>query len=324
MDFLQIGSKKERNTNVLIITDHFTRYAQAYVTNDQTAATVAKVFVNKFVTHYGWPEKILTDQGQCFEGKLFTALCREARIRKMRTTPYHPMGNGQAERFNRTLLTMIGTLPSDQKLNWQSWVNDLVQAYNSSVSSVTGFSPYFLMFGRKPRLPVDDEFEVTFPLTKSRSTHQYVAKLKERLQWAFQLAKEHIDKDQKRRKLYYDCKVHCMDIIPGELVLVRQKVFGSNHKIEDRWEVPVYKVIDKDADSPVFQVQKLGSTEPKSIRKLHRNMLFPFISLMEDLEEADTDEEVTVPTEPPASETNMQALIAANEFMDRYFDPDYL
>ena len=88
--------------------------------------------------------------------------------------------------------------------------------------------------------------------------------------------------------------------------------------------MPVYKVIDKDADSPVFQVQKLGSTEPKSIRKLHRNMLFRFISLMEDLEEADTVEEVTVPAEPTASKTNMQALIAANKFMDRYFDPDYL
>ena len=136
-------------------------------------------------------------KGQCFEGKLFKALCKEARVRKMRTTPYHPMGNRQAERFNRTLLTMLGTLPSDQKLNWQSWVNDLVQSYNCSVSGVTGFSPYFLMFGRKPRLPVDDEFEVTFPLVQSCSTHQYVEKFKERLHWAFQTAKEHIAKDLK-------------------------------------------------------------------------------------------------------------------------------
>ena len=120
MDFLQIGRKQDKNTSVLIVTDHFTRYAQAYVTHDQTAATVVKVFIDKFVTHYGLPERIITDQGQCFEGKLFKVLCREVKIRKMRTTPYHPMGNGQAERFNRTLLTMIGTLPSDQKLNWQT------------------------------------------------------------------------------------------------------------------------------------------------------------------------------------------------------------
>ena len=56
----------------------------------------------------------------------------------MRTTPYRPMRNGQVERFNRTLLIMLGTLPSDQKLNWQGWVNDLVQAYNCSVSGVMG------------------------------------------------------------------------------------------------------------------------------------------------------------------------------------------
>ena len=54
MDFLQIGSKKERNTSVLIVTENFTRYAQAYVTHDQTAATVVKVFIDKFITHYGF------------------------------------------------------------------------------------------------------------------------------------------------------------------------------------------------------------------------------------------------------------------------------
>ena len=137
------------------------------------------------------------------------------------------------------------------------------------------------------------------------------------------MAKEHIDKDQKRRKLYCDRKVHCMDIIPGELVLVKQKVFGPTHKIEDCWEIPVYKVIDKDAKAPVFQVQKLGSTEPKTIRTLHRKMLFPFISLMEDFE-ADPAVEVTDPVEPPASDTRMQALVTANEFMEYYFYPGYL
>ena len=48
---------------MLIVTDHFTRYAQAYVTHDQKATTVVKVFIDKFVTNYGWPERILTDQG---------------------------------------------------------------------------------------------------------------------------------------------------------------------------------------------------------------------------------------------------------------------
>ena len=102
MDFLRIGGKNDKNANVLVITDHFTRYSQAYVTNNQQAATAAKVFINQFVTNYGYPERILTDQAQAFNGKLYEALCKEAKIKKVRTSPYHPQTNGQFERFNRT------------------------------------------------------------------------------------------------------------------------------------------------------------------------------------------------------------------------------
>ena len=166
MDFLKIGGKDDKNTNVLVVTDHFTRYAQAYVTGNQQASTVARVFIDKFVTNYGWPVKILTDQAKDFNGLLFSALCCEAKIRKMRTSPYHPQTNGQTERFNRTLMTMLGTLPTEEKLNWQDWVSNLTHAYNCMATKVTGFSPYFLMFGREPRIPVDEEFGITFPKTK--------------------------------------------------------------------------------------------------------------------------------------------------------------
>ena len=66
MDYLKIGGKDDPNSNVLVITDHFIRYSQAYVTPNQQAATAAKVFVKEFVNNYGWPTKILTDQGQTF------------------------------------------------------------------------------------------------------------------------------------------------------------------------------------------------------------------------------------------------------------------
>ena len=65
-----------------MITDHFTRYSQAYVTNNQQAVTAAKVFINQFVTNYGYPERILTDQAQAFNGKLYEALCKEAKIKE--------------------------------------------------------------------------------------------------------------------------------------------------------------------------------------------------------------------------------------------------
>ena len=79
-------------------------------------------------------------------------------ITKSRTTSYHPQGNGMCERFNHTLLNMLGTLEAEQKNNWKTYVGPLVCAYNCTRHDSTGFSPYYLMFGRNPRLPVDIVF----------------------------------------------------------------------------------------------------------------------------------------------------------------------
>ena len=165
---------------------------------------MAHVFIDNFVTNYRWPTKILTDQAKDFNGLLFSALCREAKMHKMRTSPYHPQTNGQPERFNRTLMTMLGTLPTESKINWQDWVSNLTQAYNCMITKVTGFSLYFLMFGREPRILVDEEFGITFPKTKRNTVKQYLDTLHRHLQWAYETAKDHIAQDVSRRKLYYD------------------------------------------------------------------------------------------------------------------------
>ena len=76
-------------------------------------------------------------------------------ITKSRTTSYYQLGNGMCKRFNRTLRNMLGTLEPEQRKNWKTYVEPLVHAYNCAQHDSTGFSPYYLMFGRNPRLPVD-------------------------------------------------------------------------------------------------------------------------------------------------------------------------
>ena len=83
LDFLSIGGKEDKMKNVLVVTDHFTRYAQCYVIKNQTALTVANELVNKYFTIYGWPDKILTDRGTSFENELFHEICQMARIKKL-------------------------------------------------------------------------------------------------------------------------------------------------------------------------------------------------------------------------------------------------
>ena len=95
MDFLSIEPSKGNIENVLVITDHFTRYAQAYASKTQTAQATAKLLWENFIRHYGFPEKFLSDQGRNFESELISELCKLAQVEKVHTTPYHPMTNGQ-------------------------------------------------------------------------------------------------------------------------------------------------------------------------------------------------------------------------------------
>ena len=195
IDFLTVGHpESERQINLMVITDHFTQYTQAYVTPNQTAP-VAKTLWEQFLTHYGWPSKILTDQGKSFENNLFRELCALAQVQKLRTTPYRPQSNGSCERFNQMLIRMLGTLPQHVKRNWSEWVYSLMHAYNATVSQATGFSPFHLMYGRYPILPIDVELGVTLPDLTATKRQNFAKKLKVQLKWAFKVARETNDKD---------------------------------------------------------------------------------------------------------------------------------
>ena len=199
-------------------------------------------------------------------------LCHVKRLRTYR--PYRPSTNGSCERFNLTLIRMLGTLPVEAKSKWQDWVPTLAHAYNCTVSKVTGYSPYYLLFGRLPKLPLDIEYDVTITRKKvlDKKYPQYVKNMEERLHHAYNRAQEYIDKESSRQKEYYDRNYKCSELKPGDLVLVRVKAFGSDHKIADKWEEEVYRVVFQVKNTPAYQVQ---NTKTLICRVVHRNYLFP-------------------------------------------------
>ena len=90
---------------------------------------------------------------------------------------------------------MLGTVPQHAKKNWSDWVCSLTHAYNATVSQATGFSPFYLMYGRCPILPIDIEFGVTLPDLTTVKRQNYAKKLKAHLKWAFKKARETNDKE---------------------------------------------------------------------------------------------------------------------------------
>ena len=132
------------------MTDVFSKFTQAVPTRDQEATTIAKIPVHEWFQRYGVPERIHSDQGRDFESRAMYY------IKKSRTTPYHPQGSGQCERFNHSMYSLLRTLPPEQKTRWPVHLPELVQAYNNTPHASAGFAPHFLLFGQEPRLPVDD------------------------------------------------------------------------------------------------------------------------------------------------------------------------
>ena len=128
MDYLTLEFSKGGIQNILVITDHFTKFSIAVPTKSQTARVTAEAIFNNFVLFYGIPEKLHSDQGQNFCSNIIKELSSV----------------GVTERFNRTLLSMLGTLEIHQKANWKAHINTLVHAYNSTVNDTTGYSPFYL------------------------------------------------------------------------------------------------------------------------------------------------------------------------------------
>ena len=117
LDYLCLEPGKGKEENILVVTDHFTYYTQAYVTQSQMTLTRAKALWDNFIIHYGLPEKILSDQGRNFQSKLIANLYKLMGTRKLRTSLYRPQMNFQCERFNSTLISMLGALPLKHKSN---------------------------------------------------------------------------------------------------------------------------------------------------------------------------------------------------------------
>ncbi|KAL8580635.1 hypothetical protein ACOMHN_043451 [Nucella lapillus] len=241
VDFTVLEPSFDGTENVLVLTDVFTKYTITVPTRDQTAETVAKAVVKHWIVHYGVPQRLHSDKGRCFESAVVHQLCEHYGMTKSRTTSYHPEGNGQCERFNRTMHNLLRTLPADHKRRWKECLGELTHVYNCTPHATTGFSPFYLMFGREPRLPIDFFLGGEEPGWQTQYPGEWLQSHLKRLKLAHEIAGERLRKAASTRKALHDGKYTTPDIQVGDFVVIGVR-YRTRSKVQDFWGERVYEV----------------------------------------------------------------------------------
>ena len=269
VDFTKVDPSKSGKENVLVITDAFSKFSQAFVTPNQKAITVAKVLVEKWFLVYGIPSRLHSDKGRSFENEIIRNLCSMYGIHQTTTTPYNPRGNSQCERFNRTLFGLLKTLSKEQKSDWPQYLPALVFAYNATPHGVTKFQPYELMFGRKAPVPCDHWLGLSqYNDLKSSNKVVWLDNQLEQITFANRKALKNIKEQAKKSA----DRIGGSDLnIPvGGLVLLRDHPEGRN-KIQDNYKSELYVVRSHHKDPNVYYITPVSGG---GLRKVNRRQLF--------------------------------------------------
>ena len=189
--------------NVLVLQDHFSKYVVMYVVKDQTACTTAETLRIGYFGLFSAPAYLVSDQGKAYMGHVITQLCELYGVQKLRTSLYHAQTNGQLEHMNQTIIHMIGKL-EDKKACWSEHLPELLMAYNATRSTVTGYSPFYLLFGRRPRIPVDYLFPTLLDSPHQTKMEVSVVAMQRRLKEAFAVVRRLTSKDAAKQCRYYD------------------------------------------------------------------------------------------------------------------------
>ena len=229
------------NRYIAVFTDYFSKWVEAEAIKDKSAESVNEVFM-RFVSIHGCPKVLITDQGREFCNQLNDRICLKLGIDHRIASSYHPQTGGQTERFNRTLSSMLGHYVNKSQNDWDKKLPFVLFAYRTSKHSSTKQTPFYLVYGRAPRLPIELD---TLPSVEE-TQDSYEDKLNKRCDSFLQLAvnREQASVEIKRaqaiQKKYHDSKIDVEQFKPGDKVLLHNTRLTTRKggKLEKRWKGP--------------------------------------------------------------------------------------
>lgn len=152
VDVLQLPMSYNGNQYAIIFMDYLTKWPEVFAVSDQSAETIACLLVEQIISCRGVPEKLLSDQGTSFLSQLVREVCKLVGMVKLNTSGYHPQCDGLVEKFNSTLLSKC---VNKYGQDWDVHLPYLLFTYRVAVQDSTQASPFYLLYGREPRIPTE-------------------------------------------------------------------------------------------------------------------------------------------------------------------------
>ena len=144
---------KSGNCYALSLIDHCTGWVDVKALPRKTAEQVLRYLESEYLPRYGTPEVMIMDNGLEFKNHLVKGYLQKLGVEVRHCTPFHPQSNGKVERFHKTLKQILSRLVNARGGEWEECLGPALWAHRVSTSSVTGYSPYYLTYGRKPAVP---------------------------------------------------------------------------------------------------------------------------------------------------------------------------
>lgn len=242
----KIKESAEGNCYIITAIDAFSRYAYAKAVPETKTENVIQFINEEIIGKHGLPQKIISDNGVQFTSNAFAEFTSRLDIKHSRTADYHPSANGMDERFNGTLVKILKNFIERNQLNWDKKLPWALYLYNVTSNESTKLSPYCVMFGKHPRLPL--------VMPKSLETPEKLDETvtKEEIE---EFVRSNITIAQDQQKKYYDSKRVSQNFKLYDLVMAKSHAppRGDSRKLAYKWEGPyiISKMIKFGDEAPV-------------------------------------------------------------------------
>lgn len=290
--------------HVLVVVDSTSLYPAIYPTKSTSAVEVAECLYTNWFCIFGAPKAILSDRAAVFRSKLQEELCRLFKVKRIYTSAYHPMCNSRAEAFNSIILKSLRTHLTDQS-DWVKYIPAILYSYRASVTTSTGVSPYYCVFGKPMRHGIDVELNTEVNVSPDVDT--YLKNLLDRLKVTREVVKQNIEDCNFVTSSKYDQKsVEADRYSLGDMVLMHDPTNkkGQCPKLKKRWIGPLV-VIEKSDDGLLYKLRDC-QTGKESKAFIHFNRVKPYTTARDAFYRKSVEASVPIenPQEPVNSDSN--------------------